>query len=71
MVAKSKVRAKDKFELMFFVRQKEKEGWSRWGKPYQRTHEGKHYSKTYNQFKFHGMDFYSEWVQEMTYDRWR
>src|SRR5699024_3213384 len=50
MVAKSKVRAKDKFELMFYVRKKEKEGWSRWGKPYQRTHEGKHITISWHGF---------------------
>ena len=65
MVAITKVRAKDAFELMYFVRKREKDGWKR-GKIEKVVHRYKHYTPTRFGHRYAGDDIDVEWVCQMT-----
>lgn len=61
MKAQTKVRAKNKFELVYLVRKKEADGWIR-GEMFQENKRVKHFSHGKYGAQYIGDDVIQEWV---------
>lgn len=62
--AQTKVRANNKFELVYLVREKEKDGWVR-GKMFKEDKRFKYFSRNKFGSKYAGDDVQEEWVCHM------